>query len=1003
MTQASDDDGATRSLAPDIAEPAPRPALAAPAPDDVVRDEPERYLLESQIGAGGMGVVVAARGERLGRRVAVKMISSDREDLLARFDREARFTARLQHPAIVPVYGTGRNRDGRPFYAMKHVTGRPLDKVIAATTTLDQRIALLPHVIAVSEALAYAHAERVIHRDLKPANILVGTFGETVVIDWGLAKELDTPDPEVPDATGPYRHGASTSDGTALGKVLGTPAFMPIEQARGEPVDERADVYALGAILYNVLSGRPPFTRADEGSVPWESVLARVLSSTPEPLAELQPGVPPDLVAIVARAMAKSAADRYPSAGELAADLKRFQTGQLVGAHQYSTWQLVRRWVRRNRIAVTVATIALLVLGVGAYVSVSRILREEAIAEEQRAAAIASREVAVKSRDDAETLMSFMLGSLRDKLQPLGKLDILDEVAKKAIDYYAPKDTSALTDAELANRSHALRNLGDVLKAQGHADQALVQYQAALALAERTGGAAADDADHLEARALSHQKVGEIEIAQAKHAEAVAEMRTVLELETRIAGPSPSGDRLRGVGNAHELLGEALYASGDRAGALAEYHTWIDTAGKLVAGDPANEHWQRDLALGHSRLGDALDEMGRYDEALVEDNAALALGTGLLARQPDDASRIKDIAVQHQKVGDVHLNKRDATSALASYRASMTATARLAERDPTNAETQTSLAIAHTKIGDVFRFQNNGTAALAEYELAVKVQAPIVERDASSAGAKRVLAASYERAGMVNLALAKLDASLAALAAATDIREKLATENPSSQNEQRSLERSLGEMMSVSQARGDKAGAVAAVTRELDIATHVLTLAPGDVSLQMDIVTAHSDFGALLQAQGDLPGSVAEHRRALVALEPIIAKEPNNLDRAELAAGEHRFIAVALMLDKHLPDALVEVNAYCAICEKNLATQPANLHYRATIVACHENRADVQFYDGKLADAERELRTAYAKAVDILALDPANADGLYLVKELTSKLAECCNVHVAPPPSAVAK
>src|SRR5438874_9412805 len=148
-------------------------ASLAIRPGDRFVDEPEEYAVERQIGAGGMGTVVAAKGSKLGRPVALKVITAGSEELRLRFEREARVTARLQHPSIVPVYGAGR-RDGRPFYAMKHVTGEPLDKVIAGATTLAQRLALLPKVIAVTEAIGYAHAEHVIHRDLKPANILVG-------------------------------------------------------------------------------------------------------------------------------------------------------------------------------------------------------------------------------------------------------------------------------------------------------------------------------------------------------------------------------------------------------------------------------------------------------------------------------------------------------------------------------------------------------------------------------------------------------------------------------------------------------------------------------------------------------------------------------------------------------------------------------------------------------------------------------------------------------------
>src|SRR5262249_21782431 len=151
--------------------------------------------------------------------------------------------------------------DGSAFYAMKLVSGRSLRDLIHEASGLDGRLALLPNLLAVAEAIAFAHSRRIIHRDLKRSNVMVGEFGETVVIGCGLAKDLSDTGPasDIPEA--PY--GAASSDQTELGTILGTPAYMPPEQARGEPVDERADVYALGAMLYHVLVGSPPYDSSD--------------------------------------------------------------------------------------------------------------------------------------------------------------------------------------------------------------------------------------------------------------------------------------------------------------------------------------------------------------------------------------------------------------------------------------------------------------------------------------------------------------------------------------------------------------------------------------------------------------------------------------------------------------------------------------------------------------------------------------------------------------------
>nr|MBA2543834.1 serine/threonine protein kinase [Deltaproteobacteria bacterium] len=253
------------------------------APDDRPRSprlpfvDDAHYGSHKEIARGGMGKIVAAEDRRLGRPVALKSLLEPAGDALGRFEREALITARLQHPGIVPVYEAGRWPSGEPFFAMKHVSGKPLDRVIAEARTLAERLALLPRIAAAADAIAYAHSQRIVHRDLKPGNILIGEFGETVVIDWGLAKDLDAGDsPESerpreratvrainsidPDAASvSARKTIDRSTLTVVGAVMGTPAYMAPEQARGEPVDERADVFALGAMLYHLLAGVPPY------------------------------------------------------------------------------------------------------------------------------------------------------------------------------------------------------------------------------------------------------------------------------------------------------------------------------------------------------------------------------------------------------------------------------------------------------------------------------------------------------------------------------------------------------------------------------------------------------------------------------------------------------------------------------------------------------------------------------------------------------------------------
>jgi eukaryotic-like serine/threonine-protein kinase len=387
-------------------------------PSELPQVDRGHYDIVGEHGRGGMGRVMVAWDRRLARPVAIKELLSSRPDAEARFVREALVTARLQHPSIVPVHEAGRWPTGEPFYTMKMVQGRALDLVMRDKKTFAERLALLPVVIAVAEAVAYAHSRRVIHRDLKPANVIVGDFGETILIDWGLAKELGRDESSVPPSqrdTTPVQPGQ-----TADGSVVGTPGFMSPEQAAGESVDIRSDVYALGAMLYNLLTGQIPV----RGRTPPE-LLQAVVDGRMVPIRERAPQVPDELVDIVNKAMARRRDDRYASAKELAADLNRFTTGQLVAAHQYSLRELVRRWLWRHRVVVGTAASALVVVALFGAFSVRRVVRERDRADHERAVAVEAQARADKARQaEAERVDELTVAQARAVLphDPTGTL-----------------------------------------------------------------------------------------------------------------------------------------------------------------------------------------------------------------------------------------------------------------------------------------------------------------------------------------------------------------------------------------------------------------------------------------------------------------------------------------------------------------------------------------------------------------------------------------------------
>jgi formylglycine-generating enzyme required for sulfatase activity/serine/threonine protein kinase len=416
-----------------------------------------RYRIQGEVARGGMGAILRAWDEDLRRYLAMKVVlqhdSSKRGGAdaraLGRFLEEAQITSQLEHPGIVPVHELGLDEHGRVYFTMRLVAGRDLEQIFelvrreAEGWSVTRAVGV---VLKVCDAMAYAHDKRVIHRDLKPANIMVGSFGEVYVMDWGLARVLGQEESE--DALRPLdadrtatvstdrldaRHSAGSSAMVTMdGDVVGTPAYMSPEQARGDlsVMGPQSDVYAVGAILYHLFAGHMPY--APPGSSPtaiaiWQSVRA----GPPQALNEIAPKTPLELVAICEKAMARELADRYASMAELGEDIRAYLEGRVVHAYETGAVAELKKWFVRNRTLALTVLMAVALIVAGTTTATIVLARKNEDLAKANEATRASEKVALENEAEAK-LQAQIAQEGRARVLRLSDVKRLQELTEKA-------------------------------------------------------------------------------------------------------------------------------------------------------------------------------------------------------------------------------------------------------------------------------------------------------------------------------------------------------------------------------------------------------------------------------------------------------------------------------------------------------------------------------------------------------------------------------------------
>jgi serine/threonine protein kinase/tetratricopeptide (TPR) repeat protein len=502
----------------------PATTLVRPTPPTAF-GEPRFRVLRPHA-KGGLGQVSVARDEELRREVALKELQSrhaDDPESRARFLLEAEITGGLEHPGIVPVYGLGQYADGRPYYAMRFIRGDSLREAIerfhrgSEQTESERAIAfrkLLGRFIDVCNAVQYAHSRGVLHRDLKPGNIMLGKYGETLVVDWGLAKPLGHSDGSTGDGEGtlcPVASGDSAP--TQQGSAVGTPAYMSPEQAAGRHQDlgPASDVYSLGATLFHLLTGQPPFSREDVGEI-----LRQVQAGDFSRPRVLRPDCPAALEAVCLKAMSLAGPNRYATPGALADEIEKWLADEPVTAYREPWTRRARRWVKRHRVGVTSAAAALVVAAVCLAASTLLLARSNRLlakaidgereakieAEKKRAeadtqrdnavrqehVAIREREEAARQRDRAREAVDTYLTQVSEQrllrepnMQPLRR----ELLASALVFYQRFVDEQADDPARQADLGDAYDRLAQITAETGNGSRAIELNEKALAIYER--------------------------------------------------------------------------------------------------------------------------------------------------------------------------------------------------------------------------------------------------------------------------------------------------------------------------------------------------------------------------------------------------------------------------------------------------------------------------------------------------------------------------------------
>jgi len=892
----------------------------------------QRFRILRPHARGGLGAVFVALDTELHREVALKKILEKHADDAVsrrRFVDEAEITGGLEHPGVVPVYGLGSDAGGRPYYAMRFIKGVSLKEAIerfhqrAETKSPSPPVGevrggggegqageeagipagsrdlalrkLLRRFLDVCNAIDYAHSRGVIHRDIKPANIIVGKHGETLVVDWGLAKAVARADPSTGEQTIALSSGGSSE--TLPGSALGTPAYMSPEQARGElnRLGPRSDVYSLGATLYCLLTGKPPFEGDDVGAI-----LHAVQEGQFSRPSQHDPTLDKALEAVCLKAMAKEPENRYPTPKALADDLDRWMADEPVTAWREPLARRARRWARRNRTAVTGAAVAL----VAGVVGLSAVLAVQTKAK----ADLARSRTAVQARYDlaVEAIKTFHTGVSEDFLLKQEQFkDVRDRLLKSASDFYGKLGALLGKESDLASRRAV--------------------WQAKYEVALLTG------------------KVGKPEDALAAH-------RQVLSAREALAAEIPAEPEIKAdVGRSLTAVAGLLRSTGQTKEAEATYRKAENV---LAEFGPTTAAARATLANCRSRLGELLYSMGRSDEALSVYRLARAEQEALAAAPGATAESRRDLAVTIDGVAYLLAGTGKSSEAEAEFRQEQALFQKLVDENPVVTQFRSALAGSHDYLGWMLHQTGKTSEAVAEYRKALAIHQKLAADNPAVTQFRSALAVSNYLLGNLLAVTGRSSEAEAEYRTALAIQQKLADDNPAVTDFRNRLALSHNNLGNVLSRTEKSSEAEAEYRKALAIQQKLAEDNPAVTQFRGFLSASHANLGRLLMFNpGKSSEAWAEYRKALAIQQKLADDNPAVTQFREFLAESHSNLGILLSNTGKSSEAEAEWRKALAIQQKLADDNPKVPGYRYNLASSHTNIADVVRSLGRVAEA----------------------------------------------------